>query len=60
MAKPKVSHLQETQKSDQQPLGTLIAAVNELQTREVSHQAQFIQAVIDGHNLEQKQKGGAA
>jgi ribosomal protein L7/L12 len=71
MAKPKVSHLQETQKSDQQ-LGTLLAAVlahpdtpekvyngivdglSELQTRDVSNRAQFIQAVIDGHNHQEK------
>ena len=77
MAKAKVSHPKETQKSDQQ-LGTLIAAVlahpdtpekvyngivdglNELQTHEVRSRAQFVQAVIDGHNLQEKQKGGAA
>jgi len=80
MAKPKVSHLQETQKSDQQ-IGTLIAAVlahpdlpekvydgivdglNELQTREVSRRAEFIQALVDGHNelekVTQDEKGGA-
>ena len=70
-------------KSNQQQLGTLLAAVlehpdlpekvydgivdglNELQTREVSKRPEFIQALIDGHNLEEKKgtvkaEGGGA
>jgi hypothetical protein len=38
----------------------IIDALNELHTSKVSQRAEFIQAVIDGHNLEEKQKGGAA
>jgi hypothetical protein len=32
----------------------IVDGLNELQTREVSRRAEFIQALIDGHNLEEK------
>ena len=38
----------------------IVDGLNELKTNAVSNSAQFIQAVIDGHKREAKQKGGAA
>ncbi len=34
----------------------IVDGLNELQTRDVSHRAQFMQAVIDGHNHQEQKR----